>query len=608
MPLLINKSKNLYSFDLFDTLISRPLKQPAYLFDIIEQTTRVSYRIPFAEKFGFRFWRTQAERLARILSKHEDVKIKNIYRILGWIILRPASVLRHELRIEMAVIRPISENVAILHALVAEGKKCCIITDVYLPLWFIKALIRKHIKFDIDVFVSSEYGLTKATGNLFQVVSTHYGVKYGNALHVGDNPHSDIAIPNRLGMVAVKVPERSIHDSSSGLFEYFSPRQPFENIFSKIGYNIVGPICMSFAMFINSDIERRRIEKIFFGARDGYLIREAFDLLYPEKSSAYLRLSRSALYVPAFAFHKNYDRFFEGPVTVEEFFGRIGMQAPEHLRNLDPVKHRSIFERELKSMDFDQHADNESKVLVEYLRSHGFAGKVAFVDLGWRGTLQDSLQAILRNSCEIQGYYFGTIVGGVDKHGYFFENCKPSKRFALIFQAIPIFEFLFTEPVTSLKRIVKSGEQVSFDYLNDESEMQLSTRKQIADGCRRFFLDFSFIAKNLNGSDADRKSQIETLLMKFLYDPSEELVKAFEGIKHSEGFGGSKNFNVISKGPFSLSAYRNAYWRAAYVSSQKGIYGILARLIHGVAHSSLSLLLIHKSPNFRRLIDRITQQ
>lgn len=599
--------KNLYSFDLFDTLVSRPLKRPVYLFDLVEHTGYVSYRFPLFSLAGFRFWRMLAERVVRLFSRREDIQIKRIYRLLGWIIRQPSRTLRQELRLEFNLIRSIPEHVAILRDLVAQGKRCCIITDMYLPPWFIRKIIRRHVGVDVDFFSSSHHGVTKASGKLFRVVANHYRLDYCEMAHVGDNPHSDLSMPRQLGMDAHKVPERTLADSPRSLFELFTAGEDTQSTFSRVGYSLVGPLCISFAMFIKRDTERRGIHKVFFGARDGYLIKEAFDLIKKEGTeSRYLRISRRVLYVPAFAFDEGHEKFFEGRVSADEFFERLGLQTPPHLRDLDPVRHRELFEKELESMNFREHSLAEAEVLADYLRQNEFAESVAFVDLGWRGSSQDSLATILGNGCKIQGYYFGTIVEGEDKTAYYFKNCLPLKRFSRVFQSIPVFEFLFTEPTTSLKNIRRHGDEFRFENLNDESQAQILAREEIARGCRRFLADFEFVARNLQLDDEKIRRQLDRLIHKFLYRPDAELIREFEDITHSEGFGGSKVAKIISREPFSLSSYRNAYWRGAYVSLQNGLQGILARTVHAIAQSGIVLFLLHKSYRLRQLIDRLT--
>ena len=602
----LSTDKRLYSFDLFDTLVSRPLKRPIYLFDLVELGDAVSYRFPFLGLAGFRFWRRAAEHLSRFFSKHEDVHLKDIYRTLGWIIRNPAKTLRQELTLEFALIQPIPEHVDVLARLLAEGKRCCIITDVYLSPWFIRKIIRRKVGHDVEFFASSAHGLTKASGNLFKLVSASLDIGHHEIAHIGDNPHSDVHQAGRLGIAAHKVPERSIHDPVNGLFEYFTPREAGRGIFYRLGYSLVGPLCIAFASYIGRDMQRRGIRKVFFGARDGYLVKEAFELLGFDAESRYLRLSRRALYVPAFAFHKTHEKFFEGRVSAQEFFGRLDLPTPPSLSNLDPSRNRQLFEETLAKIHFAEKASAEAEVLVDYLAYNDFSGKLAFVDLGWRGTLQDSLKDMLGIGCEIHGYYFGTFVGGDDKHAFYFKNHLPLKRFARVFQAIPVFEFLFTEPVTSLKHINKTAEGFGFEFLNDETESQITAREEIASGCRSFFADFSAVASHVKLSDHLLLKQADMLIEDFLCKPDEAAIRAFGGITHAEGFGGSKNLPIVSETRFSLPGYRNSYWRAAYVSIQGGLNGIYARAVHTAAQCSLTLFLLHKSYRLRQLIDRLT--
>ena len=62
-----------YSFDMFDTLITRLVNAPSDLFSIIE----TEYNIP-----NFRKNRINAERKARKNSNHEEITIDDIYKEL----------------------------------------------------------------------------------------------------------------------------------------------------------------------------------------------------------------------------------------------------------------------------------------------------------------------------------------------------------------------------------------------------------------------------------------------------------------------------------------------------------------------------------------------
>lgn len=590
----LEKNKKLYSFDLFDTLIFRPLKRPFQVFDLVECTGAVNYRFPGLNVFGFRRWRVLAERVARKLSKKEDISIWQIYRLLGWVVLNPAKVLKQELALEYALLKPIPENVRVVASLVNQGKQCCIVTDMYLPLRFLHKIIQRNVVQGVNVFASSSFGATKRSGNLYKLVAEHYGLDFSEIQHVGDNHHSDYIVPIQLGMSANRLPDRSVRDSSSSIFEYFAPNDIQDNTFAKLGYSLVGPACVAFAKFIKEDLDRRKINKVFFCARDTYLIKEAFDQLAPEATSRYLRLSRRALYVPAFSYHSDYERLFEGRISGREFFERLDIETPEHLYDLDPSKNKPLFIRALKQRNFIQSSQDEAGVLLDYLKAQDFTGNVALVDLGWRGTLQQSLQSIFGEQCKITGYYFGSIVRSDDMHGFYFENCVPLRRFSRLFQALPVFEFLFTEPVQSLKRIRDNEGEFGYEYVEDEQQEQIELRQEIAKGCRQFIADYGRIVHMLDCDGRNYLKSLDILFDRYLVKPDAEIIDAFNGIGHAEGFGGSKYAEIVNKEAFTLSGYRNSYWRAAYVATAKGFMGFVGRRLHSAIYSPMVVGLIYK--------------
>lgn len=57
----------------------------------------------------------------------------------------------------------------------------------------------------VNGYVSSEYALTKRTGNLFKKVLEIEGVKANEVLHIGDNLRSDWFRPKLMGMKSVLI-------------------------------------------------------------------------------------------------------------------------------------------------------------------------------------------------------------------------------------------------------------------------------------------------------------------------------------------------------------------------------------------------------------------
>ena len=92
-----------------------------------------------------------------------------------------------------------------------SGKRIVIISDMYLDCSTISTLLQ-NCGYNLDgvnVYVSSEYALTKRTGNLFKKVLEIEGVKSNEVLHLGDNLRSDWFRPKLIGMKSLLVCHRA---------------------------------------------------------------------------------------------------------------------------------------------------------------------------------------------------------------------------------------------------------------------------------------------------------------------------------------------------------------------------------------------------------------
>ncbi|WP_341647824.1 hypothetical protein [Thauera humireducens] len=157
-----------------------------------------------------------------------------------------------------------------------------------------------------------------------------------------------------------------------GIYDTFCYRDA-RSLFQEVGYALVGPCCLEFARFIAEDARQRGLSRVIFAARDGYLLKAAFDALETGIASSYVRLSRRALYVSSFAVHRNYDHFFEGRVNAADFFSRLGLACPAELAGLDPVGNRARFIHHLEAAGFATIAQADADVMRRYLQANGFS-------------------------------------------------------------------------------------------------------------------------------------------------------------------------------------------------------------------------------------------
>lgn len=159
----ISPSTPVISFDIFDTLIIRPtLAIPSDLFDKLSTTP------------GFKSARIEAERIARTQSTKEDITLAEIYKVL----MPTASdeelrqAMEREIDAEMKVCKANKPALTFFNKVKESGKRIIIISDMYLKTDTVR-LILTNCGYDltnVHNYVSSEYGLTKRSGNLFKKV------------------------------------------------------------------------------------------------------------------------------------------------------------------------------------------------------------------------------------------------------------------------------------------------------------------------------------------------------------------------------------------------------------------------------------------------------
>jgi len=560
---------DLYSFDLFDTLITRPLGRPSDIFSLVQFSGIIKYRVSIFSLISFRKWRILAEKISRLLSRNEEITIFDIYRLLGTILLNPAETLKKEISVELASVRIINANKLKLTRLLDENKKCCIISDMYLPQGILRKMLKSVGITDVDILVSSQYKKTKSSGNLFLKASEIYQVSLNRIQHTGDNIHADVEIPKKLGIDTIHIGSAK-YQKSNNIWSSFQSNERLSAA-EAIGYSIVGPISIAFSRFIAIKAKDKNSSQIIFGARDGYFLKLAYDKFYKDLyriESAYVRISRSSVYIPEAVATNNILKFFEGSISGNDFFKRIGIEAPSHLMD-KPVKgNEKCFLDALRSMRFLEIEGKRQLITMQnYLKSNGFNENVSFVDLGWRGSIQDSIENILGKPGQIFGIYLGTTSSQKNKIGFIFKKRRPFKNYFSIMQAISSFEFLFTEPAYSLLKL-ESENDSSFKYkfIEDEPYSQILIRQEIEKGVRRFFEEYRNFSSLLHPKEKTENREIEKLIQESFLNPSSDFIESISNITHSAGFGGTQTSEGVKKEfhPSFLS-YANSPWKSVYM-------------------------------------------
>ena len=169
---IINQAQqfDVVTFDVFDTLIIRDVKNPTDIFSL-------AYG-----RIG-RYIRVISEIIARRKSETGEVTLADISKIC------PFSCDK-ELVIENEYCRANPILFDVYKELVKMGKKVYAISDMYLSSEHINSLLKKS-GFEIPVLVSCEEKCSKKDGSLFKRFMEINSLSPDEIVHIGDNHESD---------------------------------------------------------------------------------------------------------------------------------------------------------------------------------------------------------------------------------------------------------------------------------------------------------------------------------------------------------------------------------------------------------------------------------
>ncbi|NQS88899.1 hypothetical protein HQ584_03815, partial [Patescibacteria group bacterium] len=191
----------IYSFDVFDTVLTRIVAKPKDIFLLMQSELKGrDIQLPDKVIENFAPIRVNSERTARRSARREDIKIEDIYAQLGRKYglngKQIAELIKLELETEYRSVCPICWTISEINSLRAQGKRIIFISDMYLPEQHIREmLVKVGVYQEGDkLYVSGESGLKKRTGSLFKYILEQEHCNPHQMSHCGNNLHSDIFI------------------------------------------------------------------------------------------------------------------------------------------------------------------------------------------------------------------------------------------------------------------------------------------------------------------------------------------------------------------------------------------------------------------------------
>lgn len=288
----INK-KEYVSFDIFDTLIKRDVKKPTEVFDIIEQNYGIH---------DFYKRRIEAEKRARKCKV--DTTIDEIYDIYNSLYLNNINEIEKIKNIEKKVEFELCVQNKLLKKVydfcIENNKKVYLISDMYLSSEILKEILEKngYSKYE-KLYVSCEYDRTKANGELYKYVIKELDIHTNKLIHIGNDIKTDymMALKNKISAVKVKT---KTYTGNSLLDVFLSNHKSnSSNFYYDFGYSNFGPLLYGFCLWLKENVKKNDIDNIYFLARDGYIIKKAYEKIFGEQDNIYyLEASRRSLRVP----------------------------------------------------------------------------------------------------------------------------------------------------------------------------------------------------------------------------------------------------------------------------------------------------------------------
>jgi len=369
----------IYSFDVFDTVVTRTVAEPRDVFLLMgEALESLCPGLPPGLYADFRAARIKAESDARRSAEREDIKIADIYREMAsqWGLddNQRDKLIEVEIDKEIMVSSPVRGTINEIDRLRKKGCRIIFITDMYLPETVIKDILAEAGAFrnGDGLYVSGEIGTMKRSGALFRYVLEKEGCEAAQLCHYGDNLKGDMRVPAQMGIrIHNIVPSaeagvwahRACHISyiRPNVYEKTMVNAAAEN--RKLGLltagvsravrlsrahssahlqciwdtasNVAGPQFFFFVWWVLEEAKKRGIERLYFVSRDGQVLLKIAEVIKKEwgysTDCKYLYGSRQSWFLPAVTSIGEYELDWMADSNVIKTCHNVGLR-PEDIK------------------------------------------------------------------------------------------------------------------------------------------------------------------------------------------------------------------------------------------------------------------------------------
>lgn len=381
-------------------------------------------------------------------------------------------------------------------------------------------------------------------------------------------------------------------------------------IAARIGREVIGPLCYGFARWLTEQAREAGITQLYFLSRDGWLLKQAFDLL-PQQLTAgltshYLYSSRRAVWFASLKEDTPEAEFNEilagaSPyIPVADFLTRVFIDPQECLPQIraagfdnemtivetasDKQKLYALF-RAIKPKIVANAAQERADYLAYLKQSGVFDNKKAgLVDVGWTGSIIKYTRELVRgvdDSIDLSGYFIGVGGKAETKYGFSRGGCLQGylfdfddKSYLEILRCFFVIEKFLSPNEPSLIRMKR--DEGGFRPVYKPGEKEYSPLNSIVQKSA-----LQFVQHLSNSGATDRPFDVSRFLpqlKKLLSNPDRETAKLLSQYSYSSDFGyratpkaiaKSESASVYVRKPLLLfKQYRRARWKAGFIALQ----------------------------------------
>lgn len=622
------KNKQVISFDLFDTLLIRRIHDP----DIVKLPV-ARYISDLAAQQGIsKGWQNIQQLRDAIEQRHRQETAKNFVdqeacyphfmQELLEIIFQSKfnesllqQVTDYELAMESTMLVPRQALVEWMKELAQTGKRIFVISDIYLPSSHLQRLLQQAglNGFIEQVISSADTFLAKASGKAYPMIAEKFAISCQSWLHVGDNPVADGLRAAETGIDTLIIHDpredqrkalvkRYYHYSEikpllrgRALQQLMAPLEGENRAVSELyveGYNFLGPLIGIFLQQIRILCQEKKISKIFFLSREGWMFKQYWDktvaTLYPTgdlPETEYLYVSRMAL-AGASCAHQGLTKTNayialtpRGNRDFRDICRIFSLDAEKLLPHLvahglttdtclSPAhegyraEYRENFDALLLDQAFQDEVKRQTKgsneAMQRYFTEAGlFAHEnIAIVDIGWLGTIQRFLFEAIAHRPDCPNC-FGMLFGAIRAipypegrkntiRGIMFDSQRFDLAGSTLYYAQDIFEEACRAPHPTLNgyRLTEEGYALEFRRADDASGLAEQEQDRYFAPLQQGILDsaekFAAAAALLNFSFDDWKPWINFLFLSKLAFPHAREVANIRYRHHLDDFQGNK--------------------------------------------------------------------